>query len=75
MVDSTEPSRHIHLSRREKQVLAAMASDLPMKRIALELGISRHTVSRYVCQLKNKIGADTIAGMIYKAGRSGLIAY
>jgi len=47
------------LSGRERQVLALVASGKTNRQIAVELGISEHTVARYLSNIFNKIGVTT----------------
>ncbi|MET7393785.1 response regulator transcription factor [Dactylosporangium sp. NPDC005572] len=68
------PSAVPHLSPRERQVLALLATGAPAGRIAAELGLSLHTVRDYVKALLAKLGARSQLDAVAVAGRLGLLA-
>jgi DNA-binding NarL/FixJ family response regulator len=62
------------LSPREREVLALVASGLPNKSIARELGISDHTVKFHVSSLLTKLGAASRTEAVTLATRMGLLS-
>ena len=62
------------LSPREREVLALVASGLPNKAIARELGISDHTVKFHVSSLLTKLGAGSRTEAVTVATRMGLLS-
>lgn len=61
------------LTDRERQVLELVASGLPNKAIARELGISEHTVKFHVGSLLGKLGAGSRTEAVTLATRRGLL--
>lgn len=61
------------LTRRELQVLAAMADGASNKAIARRLGISFHTVKFHVASILAKLDADTRTEAVAHAARLGLV--
>ena len=61
------------LTPRELQVLQLLAEGLPNKRIALQLGISEHTVKFHVAVIFSKLGAHGRTEAVTRAARLGLI--
>ncbi|MGB3305088.1 MAG: response regulator transcription factor [Thermomicrobiales bacterium] len=62
------------LSPREREVLALVASGLPNKAIARELGISDHTVKFHVSSLLTKLGAGSRTEAVTVATRMGVLS-
>lgn len=62
------------LSPREREVLALVASGLPNKAIARELGISDHTVKFHVSSLLTKLGAASRTEAVTLATRMGVLS-
>ncbi|MGH2532747.1 MAG: response regulator transcription factor [Thermomicrobiales bacterium] len=62
------------LTAREREVLALVASGLPNKAIARELGISEHTAKFHVGSLLAKLGAGSRTEAVTIATRRGLLA-
>lgn len=62
-----------HITRRESEVLQALADGGTNADIALRLKISPHTVKFHVNALLSKFDAWNRAHMIAKAFRSGLV--
>lgn len=62
------------LTAREREVLALVASGLPNKAIARELGISEHTAKFHVGSLLAKLGAASRTEAVTIATRRGLLA-
>jgi DNA-binding NarL/FixJ family response regulator len=62
------------LTPRERQVLQAIGRGLPNKAIAMELGISDHTVKFHVGSIFQKLNASSRSEAIAIAARSGLLA-
>jgi DNA-binding NarL/FixJ family response regulator len=68
------PGEQLALTPRELQVLQAIARGLPNKAIAMELGISDHTVKFHVGSIFQKLNASSRSEAIAIAARSGLLA-
>lgn len=62
------------LTPRELEVLRAVAEGLSNKAIALQLGISEHTVKFHVNTILGKLGAQSRTDAVVRATRLGLIA-
>lgn len=62
------------LTEREREVLERVALGLPNKGIALELGISEHTVKFHVGSILGKLGAASRTEAVMEAARRGLLA-
>lgn len=62
------------LTTREREVLELVASGLPNKTIARELGISEHTAKFHVGSLLAKLGAASRTEAVTIATRRGLLA-
>jgi DNA-binding NarL/FixJ family response regulator len=61
------------LTRRELDVLAAMADGASNKAIARQLGISFHTAKFHVAAILAKLDADSRTEAVAKAAQSGLV--
>ncbi len=61
------------LTDRERQVLALVALGLPNKAIAVELGISEHTVKFHVAAILGKLDAASRTEAVTVAARRGLL--
>jgi DNA-binding NarL/FixJ family response regulator len=61
------------LTRRELEVLAAMADGASNKAIARQLGISFHTAKFHVAAILDKLDADSRTEAVAKAAQSGLV--
>jgi DNA-binding NarL/FixJ family response regulator len=61
------------LTPREREVLELVAEGLSNRAIAVELGISEHTVKFHVGSLLAKVGATTRAELVAVAVRNGLL--
>ena len=61
------------LTRRELEVLAAMADGASNKVIARRLGISFHTAKFHVAAILTKLDADSRTEAVAKAAQSGLV--
>lgn len=61
------------LSDREVEVLQLVASGLPNKAIARELGISEHTVKFHVGTILGKLGAASRTEAVTRAVRAGIL--
>jgi DNA-binding NarL/FixJ family response regulator len=66
-------SEHARLTRRELEVLAAMADGASNKAIARRLGISLHTVKFHVAAILAKLDADSRTEAVAKAAQLGLV--
>ncbi len=69
---AAEPSE-VLLSRREREVLALVASGLSEREIAEQLVLSEHTVHRHVANIRHKLGRGSRAAAVAEAARLGLI--
>lgn len=67
------PVLAIHLSRREQQVLALVGQGARTGAVALQLGISEHTVSQYVKELYRKLDINNRADAARIAIQYGLV--
>ena len=61
------------LTKRERQVLALVASGRSNREIAAELVVSEHTVHRHVANILRKLGEPTRAAASARAARDGLV--
>ena len=61
------------LTEREQEVLSLVAVGLPNKGIALELGISEHTVKFHVGSILGKLDAASRTEAVMAAARRGLL--
>ena len=68
------PGEASPLSRRELEVLRLFALGWKTKRIAIQLGISPHTVRNHVRNLRNKLKASTKLDAVLKGLRLGIIS-
>jgi DNA-binding NarL/FixJ family response regulator len=75
LADGGSPARaeSERLTRREREVLALIASGRSNKRIALELGISEKTVKTHVGHLLEKLGVSDRTQAALLAVRDGLV--
>jgi DNA-binding NarL/FixJ family response regulator len=64
----------VRLTEREGEVLRQMATGLPNKAIARELGISEHTVKFHVGAVLSKLDAQSRTEAVTLAARRGLLA-
>lgn len=62
------------LTERERQVIELVALGLPNKSIAVELGISEHTVKFHVASILDKLDAASRTEAVAIAARYGLLA-
>lgn len=60
------------LSRREREVMALVASGLLNKQVATQLGISEITVKAHRGKVMRKMEADSFADLVTKAAKLGL---
>jgi FixJ family two-component response regulator len=60
------------LTRREREVMALVASGLLNKQVGGELGISEITVKAHRGQAMQKMKADSLADLVKMAARLGL---
>jgi FixJ family two-component response regulator len=64
--------RYEALTRREREVMALVASGLLNKQVGGELGISEITVKAHRGQVMQKMKANSFADLVNKASRLGL---
>jgi DNA-binding NarL/FixJ family response regulator len=70
---SVAANAHACLTRRELDVLAAMADGASNKVIARRLGISFHTAKFHVAAILAKLDADSRTEAVTKAAQLGLV--
>jgi FixJ family two-component response regulator len=63
--------RHDTLTAREKEVMALVATGLPNKQIAGELGTAEKTIKVHRAQVMHKMGAESLADLVRMADRLG----
>jgi DNA-binding NarL/FixJ family response regulator len=68
-----DDSGDIMLTRRERDILAALADGASNKLIARRLGISFHTVKFHVASILAKLDAETRTEAVARAARLGLV--
>lgn len=73
-IDAGSTGQGETLTAREREVLALVATGLPNKGIARELGISEHTAKFHVGSLLAKLGAGSRTEAVTLATRRGLLA-
>lgn len=73
--DSGQQPRHIPLSRREREVLIALAEGLAAGETAERLAVSVRTVQTHRERLRAKLNIHTIAGLTRFAIENGLVAH
>jgi DNA-binding NarL/FixJ family response regulator len=73
-VTSDTYAPELRLTVREGEVMRLLALGLPNKAIALELGISEHTVKFHVGAMLSKLGARSRTEAVTIAARRGLLA-
>ena len=61
------------LSRREREVLALVATGLSDREIAEQLIVSHHTVHRHVANIRHKLGRGSRTAAVAEAARLGLL--
>jgi FixJ family two-component response regulator len=64
--------RYLSLTPREREVLAYVVAGLLNKQIAGELGLSETTVKIHRHRVMEKMGADSVAGLVRMADRLGV---
>jgi len=62
------------LTSRELEIFIMLARGFPLRKIADHLCISYKTVSNHVSLLKNKLGQESLAGLVHLALESGVIS-
>jgi pimeloyl-ACP methyl ester carboxylesterase/DNA-binding CsgD family transcriptional regulator len=70
---SAEDLQTVQLSRREREVLALMASGLSDQEMAAQLVLSQHTVHRHVANIRHKLGRTSRTAAVAEAARLGLL--
>jgi two-component system response regulator NreC len=71
--DEISPDTAEVLSKREKQVVKLVAEGYRSSEIGEELGITTRTVSRHRARIMEKLGVNSIAGVVRYAFKSGLV--
>jgi pimeloyl-ACP methyl ester carboxylesterase/DNA-binding CsgD family transcriptional regulator len=64
---------HVHLSGREREILACVARGLSDREIAGQLVLSPHTVHRHVANIRRKLGRTSRTAAVAEAARLGLL--
>lgn len=67
------PEDHIALTERESEVLQLVGKGYTLPEIAVQLGLSRHTVADYVKQIYRKLNISSRAEAALEAVRRGLV--
>ena len=67
------PEEHIALTERESEVLQLVGKGYTLPEIAVQLGLSRHTVADYVKQIYRKLNISSRAEAALEAVRRGLV--
>lgn len=69
------PSGHVAraLTAREREVLRLVATGLSNPQIAIQLGLSEHTVKRHVANILTKLELPTRAAAVAEAARLGIL--
>ena len=67
-------SNHTQITPREQEVLYLIAHEYTTQMIASSLFISHHTVDSHKKNLKEKLGAKNVAGMIRRAFELGQLS-
>lgn len=70
--ETVAPSGEIHLSRRQKEVLQALAEGQTTRQIAVRLKVMPHTVKYHVAMLKKSLHAETRAQLVARGAALGL---
>jgi FixJ family two-component response regulator len=65
-------NRYALLTRREREIMTLVISGRLNKQIAAELDISEITVKVHRCNMKRKMGADSLAALVRMATQLGL---
>ncbi len=70
---TSQPTTHpvSPLSARERQVLLLLSTGAPIKRVALDLDISAHTVNQHVRQIYLKLSAHNRVTALNRARQLG----
>ena len=68
VIKKTEDPTQVVVTPREQEVVHLLAKGLSSKKIAVQLGISFHTVESYRKHLLQKFNAKTTVEMVLKAG-------
>ena len=61
---STDPGSTVHLTPREREIIALLASDRSCGDVASALGLSSHTVRHYIERLKLRFRRSTLHGLV-----------
>jgi DNA-binding NarL/FixJ family response regulator len=69
---ANNPMPHVQLTERESEVLLRVAKGFTLPEIALQLELSRHTISDYVKQIYRKLNVSSRAEAALEAQRLGL---
>lgn len=67
------PEDHVALTERESEVLQLVGKGYTLPEIAVQLGLSRHTVADYVKQIYRKLNISSRAEATLEAVRRGLV--
>ena len=66
--EKLDEEEHLGLSPREKEIFTLMIKNMPLKAIALELGISFHTVNTHYRSIYRKLGITNKGDLFIKYG-------
>jgi DNA-binding NarL/FixJ family response regulator len=67
------PEEHVALTERESEVLQLVGKGYTLPEIAVQLGLSRHTIADYVKQIYRKLNISSRAEAALEAVRRGLV--
>jgi FixJ family two-component response regulator len=65
-------TRYVLLTRREREVMELVVAGRLNKQIAAELGTTEITVKVHRCNMKRKMGADSLAALVRMASQLGM---
>jgi DNA-binding NarL/FixJ family response regulator len=69
----SQPShKQVTLTDRERTVLRGLLEDLPRAKIAVSIGVSKHTIDRDIADLQDLLGATNGVTLGYRAAELGL---
>ncbi len=70
---SSPPQSQYSLTRREKEILALLVEDIPLKQVADRLSVSIHTVNMHLRNIYGKLRVQSRSGAVAKALKEHLL--
>jgi len=67
--EKANEEENLGLSPREKEIFALLLENIPLKTIAIELGISYHTVNTHYSSIYRKLGINSKGELLMKYGK------